>query len=539
MPDPAAEFDALAEEFYAVWFRYRPDRALAAGVPSYGCLLPAQDDDELGALAGWLESLLLGLDEIDQRVLESDRRLDYALMAGAARVEHRELRDFDWRRRDPLRYLPLGEIHRLSLEPSQGRRDWLGRLLVRIPEHLRHAQGQLRPATESLAPLLVRVAAGEADDGRCYLRELIRGPWLRGRCQGLGELESLAELACDSLADFRELLRSELLPRATGPLGCGEEHLMLRLAELHFLGADAKTVEAALARALARVEDGIRRCPAPSRSVAAPGSREPAQGSAAVDCYGYQVLCDRWWQEIEASGLVALPQAPLRLGIRPQCPGSGRFGVHYLAWGEGAGTLYLPPGGVGNAAVVRESLRDLCLSAGWGGEHLFAWTDRRRAGLMARRLANGRSLTLGWHLYLDRLLAQQPGSDPGRRLAALQRQRERLLLAQLDLDLHRGFMESDQALARLAGLGQEGPAAEARLSQIARAPGDALAGALGWLLLEAARERQEVAEGSGFSPRRFHDLLVSQGAVPLPLVLQSVFGEPLWRAARDQVFAGK
>ena len=181
----------------------------------------------------------------------------------------------------------------------------------------------MRPATESLAPLLVRVAAREAEDGRCYLRELIRGPWLGGRCQGPSELESLAELACDSLADFRELLRSELLPRATGPLGCGEEHLLLRLAELHFLDADAKTVEAALARALARVEDGIRRCPAPSRSVAGPGPREPAQGSAAVDGSGYQALCDQWRQEIEASGLVTLPQAPLRLGIRPQCPGVG------------------------------------------------------------------------------------------------------------------------------------------------------------------------------------------------------------------------
>jgi hypothetical protein len=530
MPDPASEFDALAEEFYAVWFRYRPDRALTAGVPHHGCLLPAQADDDLAALAGWLESLLLGLDEIDQGVLDPDRRLDYALMVGAARVEHRELRAFDWRRRDPLRYLPLAEIHRLTLDPSEGRRDWLGRLLVRIPEHLRHAQGQLRPATESLAPILVRVAAREADDGRCYLRELIRGPWLRGRCQGLGELESLAELACDALADFRELLRSELLPRATGPLGCGEEHLLMRLAELHFLDADAKAVEAALARALAQVEDGIRRCPAPSRSVAAPGS-------VAVDGPGYQALCDRWWQEIQESGLVALPQAPLRLGIRPQCPGSGRFGVHYLAWGEGAGTLYLPPGGVGDAAVDRESLRDLCLSAGWGGEHLFAWTDRRRAGLMARRLANGRSLTLGWHLYLDRLLALRPGSHPDRRLAALQRQRERLLLAQLDLDLHRGLIESDQALDRLAGLGQEGPVAEARIARIARNPGDALAGALGLLLLEAARECREAEGGSGFSPRRFHDLLVSQGAVPLPLVLQSVFGEPLWRAARDQVFA--
>jgi hypothetical protein len=49
MPDAGAELDALAQEFYAVWFRCRPDLAPAAGVRPAG---------------GWLEALILGLDEM-------------------------------------------------------------------------------------------------------------------------------------------------------------------------------------------------------------------------------------------------------------------------------------------------------------------------------------------------------------------------------------------------------------------------------------------------------------------------------------------
>jgi uncharacterized protein (DUF885 family) len=192
----------------------------------------------------------------------------------------------------------------------------------------------------------------------------------------------------------------------------------------------------------------------------------------------------------------------------------------------------------GGAALDRESLRDLCLAAGWGGDHLFAFADRRRTGLMPRRLANGQSLTRGWHLYLDRLLSDVPGSGPKPRVHALERQRRQLLLARLDLDLHRGTIDADQALARLADEGLDGPLAEARLAQIVRTPGDALAGALGWLLLEAARECQEAEGGGGFSPRHFHDQLVSQGGVPLPLVLRSVFGEPLRQAAQARVLGG-
>lgn len=539
MPDAASELDALAEEFYPIWFRYRPDLALAAGVSGYACRLPAQDDDDLGAIAAWLESLLLGLDEIDQRALDPDRRLDYALMAGAARLEHRELRHFDWRRRDPLRFLPLAEIHRLTLGHSEGLRDWLAQLLVRIPEHLRHAQGQLRAAAGSLAPTLVRVAAREAEEGRRYLRELIRGPWLRGCCHGLNDLESLAELACDALADFRGLLLSELLPGATGPLGCGEEHLTLRLTELHFLDCEPLAMERALTRVLERVEAEVRRSSADHLARSDPDARGPDQQVPLLgdgsDC---QALCESLRREIQASGLVTLPQEPLRLGVRPPCPGLARLGLHYLAQGSAGGTLFLPPRGSPEAALDPESLRELCLAAGWGGGHLLAFANRYRAGLMPRRLANGSSLTTGWHLYLDRLLSGAPGSPPQRRLPALMRQRHRLLLARLDLDLHRGTINAPQALARLADEGLDGPVAEARLAQMARNPGDALAGALGWLLLEAARECQEADQADAFSPCSFHDRLVSQGAVPLPLVLRSVFGEDLWVRAWGRVLGG-
>lgn len=538
MPDAASELDALAEEFYAVWFRYRPDLALAAGVSGYACRLPAEGDDELGAMAAWLESLLLGLDEIDQWALDPDRRLDYALMAGAARLEHRELRHFDWRPRDPLRFLSLAEIHRLTLGHSEGLRDWLAQLLAGIPEHLRHAQGQLRAAAGSLAPILVRVVAREAEEGRCYLRELIRGPWLRGCCHGVNDLESLAELACDALADFRGLLLSELLPGATGPLGCGEEHLTLRLTELHFLDWEPLALERALTHALERVEAEVGRSSADHLAGSDPEARGPDPVPLPGDGSDCQALCESLRREIQASGLVTLPQEPLRLGVRPPCPGLDRIGLHYLTQGPAGGTLYLPPRGSHEAAPDPESLRELCLAAGWGGDHLFAFGNRHRAGLMPRRLANGSSLTTGWHLYLDRLLSGVPGSAPGRRLHALKRQRYQLLLARLDLDLHRGTIDAPQALARLAHEGLDGPAAEARLAEMARNPGDALAGALGWRLLEAARACQEADQADAFSPRSFHDRLVSQGVVPLPLVLRSVFGEDLWVRAQERVFGG-
>lgn len=530
MPDPASDFDALVEEFYAVWFRYRPDLALIAGVPGYGCLLPAQDDDELAAMVGWLESLLLGLGEVAYLALDPDRRLDYALLAGAARVEHRELRTFDWRRRDPLRFLPLAEIHRLSLEPGDA---WLARLLARVPEHLRRAQGELRAAGESLSPILVRAAAREAEAGRCYLRELIRGPWLQGCGPGLAELESLAELVCDALADFKDYLMGELLARAVGPLGCGEGHLILRLGELHFMDADGDQMGEALARALAGIEDEVRGTPPPN-----PGWPHPAAGTRPVasDESDARPPCEGLRRELEASGLVTLPGARLRFARRPGCPGMGRLAVPYLSHDDGTGTLYLSPVGAGLPPGGPESIRELCLTGGWGGAHLLAFANRPRANRTPRRLANASSLRTGWHLYLDRQLARQASSDPERVCASLARRHACLRLAKLELEVHLGRIDADEALTRLAALGFGGHEGEARLAQVARAPGDALAEAMGWLLLEAARSELQASPGDGLSPRDFHDRLLAQGAVPLPLALGTAFGEPLWIRTWERVF---
>lgn len=534
MPDPASDFDALAAEFHGVWFGYRPDLALTVGVREYGYRLPAQDDDELEALASWLESLLLGLDEVDCQALDPDRRLDYALMCGSARVEHRELKALDWRHRDPLRFLPFEEIHRLSLEPTEELGDWLARLLSQVPEYLRHAQGQLKEAAGSLSPIVVRVALREVEEGRCYLRELIRGPGLQGCRRDPGELESIAELACDALAQFREFISGELIPRAAGRLGCGSGHLTLRMAGLHFLDVDETSAAEALARALGEVEDAIQGHPCQPRLHASSSSPEGREVAGAVDASAYQAWCDGMKERLRESGLVTLPEAPLRITMRPRCPGLGRGGVFYVPQSEGMGTLYLTPG-VDVAGGGRSS-RDVCLTSGWGGAHLIAFADRRRAMRLPRRLANARSLNHAWSLYLDRQLSQRPGAGHPDRLSSLLRQREGLVFAQLDLDLHRGRVDADEALARLAGLGQEGAIADARIAQISRAPGDALAGVLGWLLLEAARREQEAAQGDGFSEREFHDRLLSQGSVPLPLVLRSVFGEALWRSCYERAF---
>ena len=111
--------------------------------------------------------------------------------AALAAVEHRELLERDWRHRDPLRFLPLAEIHRLTLRAPPSLRGDLLSLLGAVPAHLRLAITQLTPMAELIPPPLAAAAIRAADAGPGYLRELVRSRWLQAHCRGTGEERSI------------------------------------------------------------------------------------------------------------------------------------------------------------------------------------------------------------------------------------------------------------------------------------------------------------------------------------------------------------
>ena len=527
MPEAGAELDALADEFYEVWLRYRPDLAHAVGLRPTRGWLPPLDDDDLAALCGWLESAVLGLDEIDFDALDPDRRIDFELMLGAARAEHGELLDPDWRRRDPGRFLPVGEIYRLTLDPPEPLHGALAELLAAIPERLRHAQSILRDQSEHLAPIPVRTAAREADRGRCYLRDLVRAPWLQERCRGASELEPLAELARSALAGYRDFLLRDLAPRATGALGAGSERLCRRLRHLHFMDGDPQALGASIDRALRETELALESLSDPEDSTRPPvalDSGGQASPSRAELLLLHRRACEAAVAEIESSGLVSLPGAPLRIAAVPACPWPGTREAVYLA-GDGAGTLFVPASLPSGERETLAQIRERCLAGGWGGRHLLAWSASGPARRLVRRVANGSSLSHAWVLYLSARLSALSG-DGERLRVSLSLQRERLRLGRLDLDLHGGRLDGEEALAQAGDLGLDPESAELAVARIALAPGDALAGALGLLLLREAR-----SSAAGFDERAFNDRLLSQGAIPLPLAIGRGFGEALLQGA--------
>jgi hypothetical protein len=521
MTDEAAAFDALAEEFFSVWFRYHPDVAAEAGVRGFGRLLPAQGDDELSALGAWLETLVVALEELDYGSLDPDRQLDLRLMFGTARVEHQELLERDWRHRDPLRYLPVAEIYHLTLQPPPDIRDILTTLLAALPEYLRLALSQLRPMAELVAPAVVWAAVDEADLGRCYLRELVDSPWLRGHGWGFSEIETLAEGACAAFAAYAEALRSEIAPRAAGSLGCGESHLRCLFRHRHFMDLDPGHARARLGEALACCEDELASVCA-ALGITADGVRTHIEATSVEPSRRLDVCrseSERLAGLLRRSGLVSLPPAELRISAHPGCPRPRRLGSGYRADRDsGIGTYFLAaPAREGQGREPLACLRARCLDHTWGGTHLVVFSADDRGRRLPRQLCDGASLTGAWRLHLRARLTELGLLETDDHLLALLERREAIRQGLLDLDLHLGQMTDREARARIANGAGRG---ESDLVRLVRRPGEALAGVLGWLDLKRAKERAASREGKGFSERAFHDRLLAAGAIPLPLVIE-------------------
>lgn len=515
MSEVGAAFDALEEEFFSVWFRYHPDLAVEAGVQGYEHLLPAHSDDELAALGGWLETLVVALEELDYAALDEERQVDLLLMFGAARVEHRELLERDWRHRDPLRFLPVGEIYRLTLQPPENVSVPLSRLLESVPEYLRLALAHLRPMAELIPRDLVVAAADEAERGRCYLRELVKSPWLRRNCRGISEIGIRVDDACSALSMFAEGLRGEIRARAAGRLGCGEDYLQFLFKHRHFVATDPEAARLALVEAFQECTDELVEI-CGRMGLAAEGAWHHLAAQRVGNDARLE-LCRRESERLEAFlrriGLFSLPKASLRIGERPACPRPERLGADYFAdRAAGGGVFFL-------GAVDQEPatlLRARCLESTWGGAHLLSWASGTTARRLPRRLYAGGAFAAAWGLYLRERLVGLGYLDREDHLLAVLQRRAAIARALLDLDLHMGSLDGAQALLRLQALTG---ADQLDLVFLARHPGSSVAGVLGWQAMKRARAASMELDGGAFSEGAFHDRLLARGPIPISLAL--------------------
>jgi uncharacterized protein (DUF885 family) len=387
----------------------------------------------------------------------------------------------------------------------------------------------------------------EARAGAGFLRGLPDHPKVVQGFPSLGRLHTALDQAARALGEFAHFLEAELAPSADGGFACGRTHFERILRERHFLDVDADALHAygvsLFDQTLRQLQEVTRRLRGDTDVAAATAeirARHPEAGRL-LDAYRTQMQAA--YRFVQERDLVTVP-ARQRLQV-VDTPAFLRHEIPFAAYLQPAandpdqcGHYYVTP--ASGAALLGEhnnaGLAHTCVHEAWPGHHLqFVTAHARPESRTLPRLLNpSATLYEGWALYCEQLMAEQGFLEgPEHEFILLRDRLWRALRVQLDVELHCHGLGLDAAAERMTqALGFPREQALADLLWYTRAPGVPMGYAVGWALINAARDIQ----AAGPALKEFHDRLLAPGSVALPLVLERAFGADLRREARTRVF---
>jgi uncharacterized protein (DUF885 family) len=179
--------------------------------------------------------------------------------------------------------------------------------------------------------------------------------------------------------------------------------------------------------------------------------------------------------------------------------------------------------------IPRFGMRTLAYHEGVPGHHFQIAISQGLEGLpLFRRMVPFTVFSEGWALYTERLaweagFQKNPLDDLGR----LQAEMFRAVRLVVDTGMHHKRWSREQALQYMldhTGMGDDEVVAE--IERYLVNPGQALAYKIGMLKILELREKARAELGDRFDIREFHDEVLKNGAMPMP-ILERVIGEYL------------
>lgn len=539
------KFYELVERYYQAWFRYHPQAAVDAGISGFDGQLPLFDDDDISALTVLNDKLLSSLEEISLDELEPAARLDYQLLYGSAVIEGNELTERDWRLYRPQDFLPVDALYQLTVRPVEDRRGAMKARLQAVPGHLRRARNMLSREPEQIPALWLEAAVAEALAGGEFVTGLKYHPELKGK-----GLDADVEAAVTALQDFARYLERDIGARAVGDFAAGSRAFNRRLQHRHFLDMDADTLYDFGARLFDRTLDELRQVTRELRGdediaalTATIGAVHPAADNL-LDTYRGVMKEARdfvrdhdlvSFPETEHLNVVATPvflrhQIPFAAYQEPSRTDARQQGYYYVTPVQSEEEL-----GEHNTL----GLRHTCVHESYPGHHLQFVTANLdpRTSTLPRLTNPSATLYEGWALYCEQLMQEQGFlGAPENRFILLKDRLWRALRIMIDVEIQTRGVSLQQAGERMQReLGFTRGQAMADLTWYSMAPTVPMGYGVGWALINGMRDCLHL-EDNGMGLKGFHDELLAEGSVALPLVLAARFGRERWQQVRDMVF---
>jgi uncharacterized protein (DUF885 family) len=515
---------------------------IAATFPTTATLLGIHDyDGELGKfteetmmeLAAGLRGLRRDVDSGGEEDLSESSVIDRAFLLHAIDSALLEVEDTQWWRRNPefaidTALVGLYFLVEREFAPAPERARSVEARLRRLPSFLLESRAVLSdtPAT------LVETAAQSAESGVGLAEDAIAG-WARSLGKDGEPVIEAAALAAGALREHATWLRDEYLPRANAEVGVGEEILARIISTNHLLPDTPDQIAARGEEMIARLETAITAVAkelgfADWRAAVADIRKDLPSPEEVVSAYADGM---RWSERVvREHGLATLvDDAPLEVR---ETPPFWRHTMPYAAYTMPApfekqqrGIFWVtPPDGDIEKLKghPRASIPVVALHEGFPGHHA-QLTRANRNPSRVRRLADSSLFIEGWAFYCEEMAYEQGLLSPESRLCQLKDELWRACRIVIDMRLHQRRMTPEEAVDKLVrDADLERPNAEAEVRRYVYTPGYQMAYAIGKQELMKLREKVKAAEGANFSLSRFHDRVLDEGSLPVPLIARAL-----------------
>ena len=227
-----------------------------------------------------------------------------------------------------------------------------------------------------------------------------------------------------------------------------------------------------------------------------------------------------------------LPRAPYGIRALPAHLGPGAADNYNSPPADGSAPGWFNANVLAFQRRPRWALATLVAHEAVPGHHL-QWARANELGALPefRRNFGYTAYSEGWALYAE-TLGREIGlySDPYSRFGHLQAQALRAARLVVDTGLHAFGWPRQQAIDYMvAEVGEDPVFVESEVDRYLSQPGQALAYMVGQLKIVELRQRATTALGTRFDLRRFHNLLLDAGSLPLAVLERNV---DAWIAAQ-------
>lgn len=546
--DPRSRSNDFAARLLAIDGAFEPEAISALGLPGQDGAIAdfTQDADERAVAAYGDAERMFRAAAAEER--NEEVRLDLELLAGAALQKRRRI---EVRVKLGIPELEIADVISdglTSLLDDQVAPDRRAKALVRLRRY-----AGLEPGTTPLATLAqvrVKQRMQHAPDPFVIRVRVQRyldswAPTLSGLGErfakyGIGGAEEPLARLDQQLKDYAEFVRAEVLPRARAETRRPEE---LYAFELSQAGIDLPPRELA---ALARKHFGELQSQAQRAAVeVAAGKQLEARDYREVlralkkDSIPPDAIAGVYEKRIHdieailvARDLISVPKRAMRFRLATESEGARLPAPSYwpppliVNHGE-QGTFVLPrktgPAGALDDFSFEAATWWLTAHEGRPG-HDLQFSRMVELGVSTARAvyANNSANAEGWGLYAESLI--EPYVPAEARLAIVQARLMRAAHAFLDPELNLGLITPQEARRVMTEdvVFSDAWATSSIQRYTVWMPGQAPSYLYGYLRLLELRREAEHAWGSSYSPRRFHDFVISQGLLPHGLLLRAV-----------------